>query len=63
MTAYKVEVQRVIVCTVEVEAGSPEDALHKVDMREFILPDMDDWEVTGGYRYEVIDDPDEESSE
>lgn len=55
MTVYHVQVRRSLVCTVEVEAGSPAEAIKKVDNQDFDLPPRDEWDGQKDWQYEVYD--------
>lgn len=55
MPRYTVEVQRLIVHSVDVEADSPQQARETVDDRSFPLPPTGEWEALKGCEYIVYD--------
>lgn len=56
MPKYTVIVQRSFNCNVEVEAGTPQEAVSKVDDRDFPLPDLDQWSGVKDWTYVVYDE-------
>lgn len=56
MSTYKVEVLRTVATTVEVtDCSSPEEAAVKVNMVNFPLPDISEWNPLDGWEFVVYD--------
>ena len=56
MRSYEVQVTRSYSAVVTVEAASADEALEKVDRRDFPLPDLDTWSGHKDWEYEVLND-------
>lgn len=56
MAKYSVEVQQLVVATVDVGAATPEEAIKIVDRRDFELPPLEERQVIKGAGYVVFDE-------
>lgn len=52
-TTFTVEVRRSIVCSVQVQAPSAEQAAERVNRRDFPLPEPDEWDALKDWSYVV----------